>query len=71
LRLAGTTVEITVTYRPDSKAGRTWVPAEMRESYVGMDRKLECTATYSNIRRFNVTTDVQVPKIERPLARLR
>jgi hypothetical protein len=65
LRLEGATVEIIVGYRPDTKAGRTWVPAEMRESYVGVDRKLECTATYSNIRRFNVTTDVQVPKTER------
>jgi VWFA-related protein len=57
LKLEGVSVEVTVTYRPDPKAGGTWVPAEMREEYLGASRRLECVATYSNIRRFQVTTD--------------
>ena len=57
LKIEGVSVEVTVTYRPDAKAGETWVPAEMREVYLGASRRLECQATYSNIRRFQVTTD--------------
>jgi VWFA-related protein len=49
--------EMTVTYQPAAKAGETWVPAEMREMYQSSVRRLECVATYSKIRRFQVTTD--------------
>jgi hypothetical protein len=51
------TIEVTVTYRPDAKAPGTWVPTEMREVYEGGGRRLECVATYSKIRRFQVTVD--------------
>ena len=57
LTLGTVSIEVTVTYRPDAKAGDTWVPAEMREVYMSAARRLECVATYSNIRRFQVTTD--------------
>jgi hypothetical protein len=53
---AGVATEMTVTYRPDARASSTWVPAEMRETYQSAARKLECLASYSNIRRFQVTT---------------
>jgi VWFA-related protein len=56
LAIGAVTIEVTVTYRADAKAGGTWVPAEMREVYLGATRRLECVATYSNIRRFQVTT---------------
>ena len=48
--------EMTVTYQQAAKAGETWVPAEMREVYQSSTRRLECTATYSKVRRFQVTT---------------
>jgi hypothetical protein len=48
--------EMTVTYQQAAKAGDTWVPAEMREIYQSSTRRLECVATYSKIRRFQVTT---------------
>jgi VWFA-related protein len=57
LKIESVAVEITVTYQPDAKANGTWVPAEMREVYLGANRRLECTASYSKIRRFQVTTD--------------
>jgi hypothetical protein len=62
IKLDQATLEITVTYGPNAKAGGVWVPVEMKEAYTGVERKLECSATYSNIRRFQVTTDVQIPK---------
>jgi hypothetical protein len=34
----------------------------MRETYAGAAQRLDCVATYSNIRPFQVTTDVQIPK---------
>ncbi len=58
---------VTVKYRLDEKLG-TLVPAEMREIYDQPTRPwdvyIECTATYSNFRRFQVTTDetIKVPK---------
>jgi hypothetical protein len=58
----GVTIEITVTYRPDAKAARAWLPSEMRETYVGAAQKLECVAKYTNIRRFQVTTDTKIAK---------
>jgi VWFA-related protein len=56
-----TTEEVTVTYAPTAKSGDLWLPADMRELYVGRDRKLECEATYTNIRRFQVSTEVRLP----------
>jgi VWFA-related protein len=56
-QVSGATIEVTVTYRPDEKTPRTWVPAEMREIYEGGGRRLECVATYSKVRRFQVTVD--------------
>ncbi len=48
--------EMTVTYQQAAKAGDTYVPGEMRETYQSSTRRLECVATYSKIRRFQVTT---------------
>jgi VWFA-related protein len=48
--------EMTVAYQQAAKAGDTWVPGEMRETYQSSTRRLECVATYSKIRRFQVTT---------------
>jgi VWFA-related protein len=56
LKIDTVSIEVTVTYRSDARAGKTWVPAEMREVYLSATRRLECVATYSNIRRFQVTT---------------
>jgi VWFA-related protein len=56
-QVGGATIEVTVTYRPDEKATGTWVPGEMREIYEGGGRRLECVATYSKVRRFQVTVD--------------
>jgi VWFA-related protein len=56
-QVSGATIEVTVTYRPDEKTPGTWVPAEMREIYEGGGRRLECVATYSKVRRFQVTVD--------------
>ena len=57
LQIGTVAIEVTVTYRPDAKAGGTWVPAEMREVYSSATRRVECQAAYSNIRRFQVTTE--------------
>ena len=56
LQIGTVSIEVTVTYKSDAKAGETWVPAEMREVYSSATRRVECQATYSNIRRFQVTT---------------
>ena len=59
-------VSIVVRCARDPKLG-IWLPAEMKETYrVVLDPSgpdsvvLEGTARYSNFRRFQVTTDVQV-----------
>jgi VWFA-related protein len=57
LKPEGVSIELTVTYQRDAKAGTTWVPASMREVYQSAARRLECEATYSKIRRFQVTTE--------------
>jgi hypothetical protein len=57
LKPEGVSIELTVTYQPDARAGATLVPASMREVYQSAARRLECEATYSQIRRFEVTTD--------------
>jgi hypothetical protein len=47
--------ELTVSYRPDARLGLL-VPVEMHESYGfaggSPDERIECTATYSDFRRF-------------------
>lgn len=63
------TVSIVVRYARDPKMG-LWVPAEMKETYtvanlagvLGVEGRaiLTGTARYSNFRRFQVTTDMQV-----------
>ena len=63
------TVSIVVRYARDPKMG-LWVPAEMKETYtvanlagvLGVEDRaiLTGTARYSNFRRFQVTTDMQV-----------
>jgi VWFA-related protein len=55
--VAGMVTEITVTYQRAAKGSGVLVPSEMRELYLTTSRKLECVATYSNIRRFEVVTD--------------
>jgi hypothetical protein len=60
LRPEGSTMQVTVTYRPGERTGGVWVPAEMQEVYVGGDTKLECLARYSNVRRFQVSTGENV-----------
>ncbi len=62
LDAGGSSVEILVSYRQNEKLGDVWVPSEMRETATTPEAKLECVAQYSNFRRFQVTTDVQVPK---------
>ena len=58
---------VTVTYARSEPLGQL-VPAEMHERYAEPTRPMapviECTATYSNFRRFTVQTDekIQVPK---------
>jgi hypothetical protein len=54
LALEGTMIEITVMWRPEPQGGAVWVPSEMREVYESRDRKLECVATYQNIRKLEV-----------------
>jgi hypothetical protein len=63
----GVVLETTVTYKPDQVLG-IWVPAEMRESYSyslggptsAAAGTITGKATYSNFRRFAVTTEEKV-----------
>jgi hypothetical protein len=69
----GAAARIVVRYRRDAKLG-LWVPADMRETYrtglryagggVGSIVSVEGHATYSNFRRFQVSTEekITVPK---------
>lgn len=57
---ADTTEEVTVIYARTPRTGDTWVPLDMHEVYMGTTRQLDCVATYSNIRRFQVSTEVQI-----------
>jgi hypothetical protein len=52
---------ITVTYQSPAVVGFL-VPIEMREAYsqTGFSQRTEALATYSNFRRFNVTTDEKI-----------
>ena len=47
---------ISVDYRPDEKLA-LWVPREMSESYEQGTVRIRCLASYSNFRRFQVSTD--------------
>ena len=48
------------TYPPDVKLD-TWEPAEMRERYLSVAREyIECRASYSGFRRFQVEVDTEV-----------
>jgi hypothetical protein len=47
---------ITVDYRFNEKLDM-WAPREMREFYEQGDTRITCVATYSNFRRFQVSTD--------------
>ena len=59
--------QITVKYRPNRKLG-IWVPIEMRERYHvsfasgAAEQNIECVATYSNFRRFEVAVKLRVPQ---------
>jgi hypothetical protein len=59
--------QITVKYRPNSKLG-IWVPIEMTERYhAGRpnsfdEQNIDCVATYSNFRRFEVDVKLRVPQ---------
>jgi hypothetical protein len=48
--------ELSVTYRHFETVG-LWLPSEMNESYTQPHQKLKGVARYSNVRRFQVTTD--------------
>ena len=54
----GVRAELIVAYRPDARLGLL-VPVEMHESYgfasAGPDQRIECTATYSDFRRFETS----------------
>ena len=54
----GIRAELIVAYRPDARLGLL-VPVEMHESYgfasAGPDQRIECTATYSDFRRFETS----------------
>jgi hypothetical protein len=56
-------VGITVTFRDDPDAG-IWVPAQMEEFYQEQNSSNEifATATYSNARKFQVSTDEKIAK---------
>jgi len=56
-------METSVVFRPiDGDADGVWAPAEMRESYVTPDERIFGVASYSNFRRFQVKTEVEIKK---------
>ena len=59
----GSSMEMTVTFRPNEALG-VWVPAEMKEFYQYPGQTLDATAKYSAFRRFQVKTEatIAVPK---------
>jgi hypothetical protein len=61
----GVTMEATVVYRPDERLG-LWVPAEMRERYPYSSGAsagvITGAATYTNFRRFTVTTSEEIKR---------
>jgi hypothetical protein len=52
-------MEATVTYRRSDTLG-LWVPGEMRETYRLKGQELEGRASYSNFRRFQVSTEQEI-----------
>ena len=52
---------VSVTYKLDARLG-TMVPIEMRESYVSITgARIDCTATYSDFRRFETAGRLVIP----------
>jgi len=46
---------VTVDYAPQEKLAGLWVPVKMTEKYaVGTNKTIDCVATYTNFRRFDV-----------------
>ncbi len=56
LQAGQATMDTTVVYRPADKLD-VWVPSEMRERYEYPRNTITGVATYSNVRRFQVTTE--------------
>jgi hypothetical protein len=54
---------VTVTFRRDEELA-IWVPQQMDEYYKAQNAldEIFATATYSNVRRFQVNTDEQIRK---------
>jgi hypothetical protein len=53
-----------VDYHPDATLG-VWAPSSMRESYReqgGRGQRIDCTATYTNFRRFETSARIVPPK---------
>ena len=50
---------IEVTFHADERLG-LWVPAEMKERRQDDGGLLEAKATYSNVRRFQVSTTIDI-----------
>lgn len=51
-----------MTFRHDEKI-QMWLPAEMSENYrVGRSDEIRATATYTNYRRFQVSTSESLGK---------
>jgi hypothetical protein len=57
--VAGVKSEVTVTYRRFDSVG-LWLPAEMHERYTHSRQVFDGVARYSNVRRFQVTTDQSI-----------
>ena len=60
VKLTGSTLEVIVSYRVGEDTGGIWVPAEMHELYTGTAERLECTARYSKVRKFQVRTETVI-----------
>lgn len=60
-RPAGMTTRITVTYQRDARL-ELWVPARMEEKHSLSSERVEGEATYTNFRRFQVETTVDIKK---------
>ena len=50
---------VTVDYGPQEKLGGLWVPVRMTEKYaINTTRTIDCVATYTNFRRFDVIVGI-------------
>ncbi len=53
---------VTVDYAPQEKLSGLWVPVRMVEKYaVGTTRTIDCVATYTNFRHFDVIVGTPLP----------